>query len=167
MMRSRSFIVALAVLVLAPVAASAQQGGMGRGGMGQGMGGLMAARNLVEQGSVEFLLSKGTELQLTAEQSAALKTIADKWTADTKAPREQLAPMLPAGGQAVAAMGAGGGDMQALRQRFEQMAPVMQKLVEDDQKAVADALKHLGETQQAAARRLLEERNQPRRPGTF
>jgi hypothetical protein len=59
MMRTRSLRVALVIALLAPAAAFAQQGGQGRGGMGQGgMGGMMAARNLVEQGNVEFLLTR-------------------------------------------------------------------------------------------------------------
>jgi hypothetical protein len=164
MMRTRSLAVALVIALLAPAAAFGQ-GGQGRGGMGQGgQGGLMAARNLVEQGNVEFLLTKAADLQFTAEQSAALKVIADKFTADTKEPREQLSAVLAQFGQG---MGGGGGDMQAMRGRIEQIMPMAMKLAEDDQKAVEEAMKHLNDGQKAKARQLIEERNRPRRPGTF
>ena len=167
-MRTRTLVLALAVAALVPTSAFAQQGGgqggMGRGGMGgQGMAGLMAARNLVEQGNVAFLAGR-SEMQLTAEQSAALRVIAERWDAETKEAREQVRPLLPQPGQAGPG-GMGGGDRQAMMQRFQEMAGVIQKLVEDDRKAVDEAMKHLNETQQATARRLLEERNQPRRPG--
>jgi hypothetical protein len=165
MMRTRSLVVALVVLLLAPAAAFAQQGGgMGRGGMGQGgMGALLAARNLVEQGNVEFLLTKAADLQLTADQSAALKVIAEKFAADTKAPREQLRAVMPQPGQG---MGGMGGDPQAMRVRLMEAAPVMEKLVADDGKAMDEAMKHLNATQQTKARELIEARNQPRRPGS-
>jgi glutamate 5-kinase len=165
MMRNRSLAVALVALLIAPAAAFAQQGGGMRGGMGQGgMGALMAARNLLEQGNVEFLLTKATELQLTAEQSAALKSIGEKFASDTKEPREQLRSVLPQAGQGMGGMG--GGDMQAMAARFEQLAPVMLKLVEDDQKAVDEALKHLDDGQKTKARELIEARIRPRRQGS-
>jgi hypothetical protein len=169
MARTRTLVAALALTLLVPAMASAQQGGgMGRGGMGgQGMGGMMAARNLVEQGSVEFLVSKAADLRLTEEQSTALKAIAAKWAEDNKEPREQLRPLMPQQGQGMGGGMGGGGDMQAMRARFEQMMPLMQKLVETDEKAMEEALKHLDETQQATSRRLIQERNQPRRPGSF
>lgn len=168
-MRTRTLVLALAVAALVPTSAFAQQGGqggMGRGMGGQGMGGLMAARNLVEQGNVAFLAGR-SELQLTAEQTAALRVIAERWDAETKEAREQVRPLMPAPGQAGAGMGGmGGGDRQAMMQRFQELAPVIQKLVEDDRKALDEAMKHLSEAQQATARRLVEERNQPRRPGS-
>jgi hypothetical protein len=167
-MRRRSLTVAFALALLVPAAAFAQQGGGGRGGMGggQAMGGLMAARNLMEQGNVEFLMSKAADLQLTAEQSTSLKVIAEKWTADTKEARDQVRPVL---GQAQGGMGGmgGGGDMQAMRARLEQMAPHVQKMVDADRAAMDEAMKLLNDTQKESARRMVEQRNQPRRPGGF
>jgi hypothetical protein len=168
MVRTRALVAALVMSLVVPAAAFAQQGGMGRGQGGQGMGGqggIMAARNLVEQGNVEFLLGKATDLKLTEEQKAALKVVADKWTAETKEARDQVRPLMPQQGQGMGGMG--GGDMQAMRARLEQMMPLMQNLVETDQKAMEEAMKHLDDSQKAASRTLVQERNRPRRPGTL
>jgi hypothetical protein len=164
MMRGRSLISAMAVLLLAPLSLAAQVGGQGRA-MGQGgpLGGLMMARALVEQGSVEFLVSKAAELQLTAEQTQALQAIGTAWAEETKAPREQIRAVLPQGGAMAGGAGAAG-DRQALMQRLQEIAPVAQKLQEDDQTALAEALKALDETQQATAKKLLEERQESMRP---
>jgi hypothetical protein len=159
MKRGRSFLVALAVLAFVPLPLLAQGGGMGgqgRGGMG---GGAFAARTLLEHGSVEFLVTKAADLQLSAEQSAKLTAIGEAWAASTKEPRTQLSAAMPQPGQAM-----GGGDPAAMRQRLQDIAPVAQKLVEDDEKAVVEAMKLLDEAQQAKAKQLLEERAAAARP---
>jgi hypothetical protein len=158
-MRSRSMIMALVVMLVAPLPLLAQQGGGQRGGMG---GGALAARVLLEQGSVEFIASKAAELKLTEEQTTALKVIGAKWSEETKDARAKIAAELPQGG------GMGGGDREALMQRFQALAPVMQKLQDDDARAMAEAMKLLDESQQAAAAKMVEERRMPqRRPGGF
>jgi hypothetical protein len=150
MMRVRTFTVVLAVLLLAPVQLVAQQrGGMGQQGPG---GGLMAARAVLDQGSVEYLATKASDLQLTDAQAGTLKAIGEQWARDTKAARDQIRGVLPAPGQPPA------GDRQAMMQQMMALMPVMQKLVEDDEKAVTEAMKALSEEQQAAAKKLLEER---------
>jgi hypothetical protein len=158
-MRSRSIIMALVVMLVAPLPLLAQQGGGQRGGMG---GGALAARALLEHGSVEFIASKAAELKLTEEQTTALKVIGAKWSEETKDARAKIAAELPQPG------GMGGGDREALMQRFQALAPVMQKLQDDDAKAMAEAMKLLDESQQAAAAKMVEERRMPqRRPGGF
>ncbi|CAN5893789.1 hypothetical protein BH23GEM9_BH23GEM9_35110 [soil metagenome] len=156
-MKSRSIVTALVVMLLAPLPLLAQQGGgQGRGGMAGG--GLMGARVLMEQGSVEFLTTKAADLQLNEEQVPGLKVIGEKWATDTKEDRAKVLAELPQGGQGA------GGDRQAMMQRLQGLQPVMQKIREADQLAVTEALKLLNETQQAAATKLIEERRQPRRP---
>jgi hypothetical protein len=147
MKRIRPLLIAAAVVLVAPLQLVAQQGGQGRPG-----GGTMGARQLVEQGSVEFLVTKAADLQLTQEQTTDLTAIGTAWAEATKEDRAKLAAELPQPGQG------GGGDMQAMRDRLQSLMPVMQKVREADEKAVADALKLLNETQQAAAKKLLEER---------
>jgi hypothetical protein len=161
-MRSRSIIMAVVVMLVAPLPLLAQQGGQ-RGGMG---GGVMAARALLEQGSVEFIASKAAELKLTEEQTAALQVIGARWSEDTKDSRAKITAELPQAGGMGSGMGAGG--REALMQRFQALAPVMQKLQEDDAKAMAEAMKLLDESQQATAAKMVEERRMPqRRPGGF
>jgi hypothetical protein len=158
MSRNRSLLIALVVALLAPMPVLAQAGGQGQGrpgGMGGPGGNLMAARALLEQGSVQFLVTKAAEMQLTAEQSAALGVIAAKWTEDTKEGRDRIIAALPAPGQ-----GMGGGD----RQGMQGLMPLMQALMEQDREALDAAMKLLSEPQQAAARRLIEERRPARRP---
>jgi hypothetical protein len=156
MMRTRSILMALIVTMLAPLPLLAQGGGQGRGGMG---GGAMAARMLLEQGSVEFLVSKATDLQLNEEQATAMKAIGAKWAEETKANRDRIRADMPQAG------GMGGGDREALMQRFQALQPLFMQLQESDEKAMAEAMKHLNETQQATAKKLVEERRAPRRPG--
>jgi hypothetical protein len=161
MIRTRSFVIALAVVLLAPLPAFAQGGGQGQGrpgGMG-GMGGIAAARALLEHGSVEFLVSKAAELQLTAEQTASLKEIGAKWSAETKPARDRMLAELPQPGQ-----GMGGGDREATMQRFQAIMPLMQQLQQEDRKSLDAAMPLLSEAQQAVARRLIEERIPQRRP---
>ncbi|MBR9989467.1 MAG: hypothetical protein KFH98_06910 [Gemmatimonadetes bacterium] len=155
MKHGRSLAMALAVSLLAPLPLLAQGGGQGRGGMG----GAMSARLLVEQGSVEYLVTKSAELELTADQTKQLETIGAKWAASTKEPREQLKGMLPQQGQAM-----GDGNREAAMQRLQAMRPLAEKLNEDDQKALAEALALLAEPQQARAKTLLEERARDARP---
>jgi hypothetical protein len=162
-MRSRSIIMALVVMLVAPLPLLAQQGGGQRGGMG---GAAMAARALLEHGSVEFIASKAAELKLTEEQTTALKVIGAKWSEETKDARAKIAAELPQGGAMGGGMG--GGDREALMQRMQALTPVMQKLQDDDAKALAEAMKLLDESQQAAAAKMVEERRMPqRRPGGF
>jgi hypothetical protein len=157
-MRGRSYVVAAALLLLAPLSLAAQVGGR-QGGMGQAGGGIMMARALADQGSVEFLVAKAADMQLNAAQVEALQAIAAQWAEENKKEREQLkAIALPGAGGAGA-----GGDRQALMQQFQTLMPVAQKVQQEDEKAVAEALKGLSETQQAAAKKLLEERVQSMR----
>jgi Spy/CpxP family protein refolding chaperone len=151
-MRGRPLTLILALLLLTPLSLTAQQrGGMGQQGPGAG---LMAARTLLEQGSVEYLATKAADLQLTDEQAQALKDLGAKWAEETKPARDQVRATLPAPGQAPA------GDRQAMMQQMMALMPVIQKLVEDDEKSVEEAMKALSEAQQATAKRLLEERRE-------
>lgn len=164
MKRMRILTIAAAIVLLAPMQLMAQGGGQGRGmgggGMGGGMGGMRA---MLEQGSVEFLVTKAADLKLTDEQATTLKAIGEQWAAATKDDRAKIRAEMPQPGQG---MGGGGGDRQAMMQRFQALQPVMEKVRDADQKAVAEAMKVLQEEQQAAARKMLEERSQPRRPGS-
>jgi hypothetical protein len=169
MMRARSLMVALAVLALVPMPLLAQGGGMGRGGAGGPGGAMVAARALAEQGSVEFLVTKAADLELTAEQKTKLEAIGAAWSESTKQSRERVRAVMPQPGQAMggrggAGGGAGGGDRQATMQRIRDLQPVMQKLQEDDQKSLDEALELLSEPQQAKAKQLLEERQASMRP---
>ena len=144
---------ALAVLALAPLPLLAQGGGA-RGGA------MMGARLLLEQGSVEFLASKGTELALDDAQAGTLKEIGGRWATATKEAREKIRAELPQRGE--------GGDREAMRARVQALQPQFQKLVEEDEKALAEAMQLLNATQQERARALLEERRanaRPRRAG--
>jgi hypothetical protein len=158
MTRYRPLLVALVVALLAPMPVLAQGGGQGQGrpgGMGGPGGGMMAARALLEQGSVQFLVTKAADMQLTAEQTAALGVIGAKWAEDTKESRDRVIAIMPAPGQ-----GMGGGDRQAM----QGLIPLMQKLQEQDREALDAALMVLSEPQQATARRLIAERQPARRP---
>jgi hypothetical protein len=152
MKHSRSIMLAMAVTLLAPLPLLAQAGG--RGGMG-GPG--MAGRGLVEQGSVEFLVTKAEELGLAAEQKEGLAAIGAKWAEETKPSREKIRAEMPTQGM--------GGDRQAMMQRLQAIRPLLQELQAEDEKAVAEAMKLLTEAQQATAKKLLEERLTQRRPG--
>jgi Spy/CpxP family protein refolding chaperone len=154
MKHGRSFTIALAVSLLAPLPLLAQGGGQGRGGMG----GMMSARLLVEQGSVEYLVTKAADLELTADQTTQLESIGAKWAEATKESREQIRSMLPQPGQRM------GGDRDAMMQRMRQMQPLAQKLNEDDEEALVEALALLDDAQQTKAKALLEERRQSARP---
>jgi Spy/CpxP family protein refolding chaperone len=152
-----ALVVALAVMMLAPLPLVAQGGGMG-----QGRGGMGAARLLLEQGSVEYLVTKAADLALDAEQTASLQMIGADWAESTKESREKARKELPQPGQA------GGGDREAMRARIQALQPVMAALQEQDEKALAEAMKVLNETQQTKAKQLLDERREnarPRRPG--
>jgi Spy/CpxP family protein refolding chaperone len=153
MMNRRQLVIALAVTMLAPLPLLAQGGTQGRGGMG----GVMSARLLVDQGSVEYLVTRAEDLTLNESQRTQLEAIAVKWTAATRESREQIRGMLPQRGQA-------GGDREAMRQRLEQVRPLAEKLTEDDQKALDEAVKLLDDAQREKAKALLDERRQNARP---
>jgi hypothetical protein len=160
-MRGRSLTMAMTLLLLAPLQLMAQAGGQGRGAGQQGPGGaLMTARTLLEHGSVEYLADKAADLQLTVEQAQALKAIGASWSEETKSSRSRIQAVMPAQGQPMG----GGGDRQALMMQMQELMPVMQKLVDDDGKALGEAMKLLSEPQQATARRLLDERRESMRP---
>jgi hypothetical protein len=165
-MMRRTLVVA-ALMLLAPLPLLAQGGGgrMGaQGGQGMGMmGGLMQIRGIVEQSSVDFLIGKAETLKLNAEQTGHLKHISASYAEATKASREQLASLPQLGGGAAA-----GGDRQALMQRMQQLVPHVEKVLEEDQKAVQAAMALFSAEQKPAAEKLLEERRQasmPRRGG--
>jgi hypothetical protein len=161
MKRARSLMVALAVLALVPMPLLAQGGGQRQGGMGGGPGGgLMAARALLDEGSVEFLVGKAAELELTADQSASLKLIGTAWSESTKESRARIRAVLPQPGQGMGA----GGDRQAMMQQLQALQPEMQKLQEDDEMALEEAMQLLAEPQQARAKQLLAERAERMRP---
>lgn len=152
MKNGRSLVLALAVLVLAPLPLLAQGGGQGgRGGMG---GGAMSARLLIDQGSVEYLATKAGDLALTAEQKAGLEAIGVRWSAATKESREEIRTRLPQPGQAA------GGNREEMMQRLQEMRPFAEKVDEEDRKALAEALTLLNEEQQTKAKALLDERRQ-------
>jgi hypothetical protein len=158
MKRGRSLVMALAVMVLAPLPLLAQGGGQGAG---RGMGGAMSARLLLDQGSVEYLVTKATDLTLDADQTKKLTDLGAAWAASTKDSRETIRKEMPQPGQ-------GMGDREAMMQKMQALQPVMQKLAEDDQKSLDEAMKVLSAEQQTKAKTLLEERRQnarPRRPG--
>lgn len=158
MKRGRSLMVALAVMMLAPLPLLAQGGGMGgaqgRGGMGMG-----AARALVEQGSVGFLMSKAADLKLTAGQKRQLQALATAWAETVRESQAQVKSALPQPGQ-----GMGGGDREAMMARFQTLQPHIRKLVEEDAKAMEEALKLLDDEQKAAAKSLLQQRSPDSRP---
>ncbi|HEX6307568.1 MAG TPA: hypothetical protein VFZ69_05230 [Longimicrobiales bacterium] len=151
MKRNRSLLLALTMSVLAPLPLLAQSGPPPGG-----RGGAMTARLLLEQGSVEYLVAKAADLQLTAEQTAQLQAIGSKWAEATKQSREQIRAEMPQRGQ--------GGDREAMMQRMQELRPRMEKLREEDQKALDEALGLLGAEQQTKAKALLEERAQNARP---
>lgn len=148
-------MMALAVSALVPLPLLAQGGGQG----GQpGRGGMMAARALVEQGSVEFLVSKAAELSIGDAQKAQLQAIATRWAETVKEPREQVKAGMPQAGQPQ------GGDREAMMARMQTLRPHMQKLVDEDAKALEAAMKLLDDTQRVAAKTLLDERAASMRP---
>ncbi|HSK20766.1 MAG TPA: hypothetical protein VK912_16555 [Longimicrobiales bacterium] len=156
MKNGRSLALALAVFVLAPLPLLAQGGGQGgRGGMG---GGAMSARLLIDQGSVEYLVTKADHLGLTAEQKTGLEAIGARWSATTKESREQIRTRLPQPGQAA------GGNREEMMQRLQEMRPFAEKVDEEDRKSLAGALALLNEEQQTKAKALIEERRQNARP---
>jgi hypothetical protein len=161
MMCGRPVRIAIALLLLAPLQLMAQTGGQGRGAGQQGPGGaLMTARTILEHGSVEHLLEKAADLQLTAAQAQTLQQIGAAWSEETKASRTRIQAVMPAPGQPAG----GGGDRQAMMMQLQELMPVMQKLVDDDATALEAAMKLLSEAQQATARRLLDERRESMRP---
>jgi hypothetical protein len=143
---------ALVVMTLAPLPLLAQ------GGQGQGRGGMMSARLLVEQGSVEYLVTKAADLQLNADQKTGLEAIGAKWAETTKESREKVKAGMPQAGQA------GGGDREAMMARMQELRPLMTEIAAEDTKAVEEAMKLLDETQQAKAKTLLTERAEAARP---
>jgi Spy/CpxP family protein refolding chaperone len=147
-------VIALAVTLLAPLPLLAQGGAQGRGAMG----GVMSARLLIDQGSVEYLVTRAADLTLNEDQRTQLEAIAVKWADDTKESRERIKGMLPQRGQAA------GGDREAMMQRLEQVSPLAEKLTEDDQKALDEAVKVLDDAQREKAKALLDERRQNARP---
>ncbi|MGH7448924.1 MAG: hypothetical protein ACRELT_15235, partial [Longimicrobiales bacterium] len=148
MKHGRSLVMVLAVSMLAPLPLLAQGGGQGQ--TRPGMRGAMSARLLVDQGSVEYLVTKAADLGLTADQSNGLESIGAKWAASTQESRAQIRTLLPQRGQAT------GSDRDAMMQRMQQVRPLAEKLTADDQASLAEALKLLDETQQEKARALLE-----------
>ncbi|MEX1181780.1 MAG: hypothetical protein WEF86_00995 [Gemmatimonadota bacterium] len=151
---NRFFLVAI-MLLAAPLPLFAQGGGAGGG-----RGGMMSSRALLEQGSVEYLVTHAAHLQLSAEQTSGLQTIGAAWSAATKESREQVSASMPARAQGEAAAG----NREAMMQRMQELRPVLQKLTEDDQKALDEALALLSDPQKAEARKLLEERAAAMRP---
>jgi hypothetical protein len=153
MKNRRQLVIALAVTLLAPLPLLAQGGAQGRGAMG----GVMSARLLIDQGSVEYLVTRAADLTLNEDQRTQLEAIAVKWADATRESREQIKGMLPQRGQAA-------GDREAMMQRLEQARPLAEKLTEDDQKALDEALKVLDDAQREKAKALLDERRQNARP---
>jgi hypothetical protein len=145
----------LALTMLAPLPALAQGGTQGQG---RGMGGAMAARLLVDQGSVEYLVTKSEDLKLTADQTKRLEVIGAAYSASTRESREQIRSMLPQPGQAA------GGDREAMMQRMQQVRPLADKLIEDDQKSLDEAILPLDDAQKEKVKALLDERRQNARP---
>lgn len=158
MRHGRSLALALAVSLLAPLPLLAQGGG--QGGQGRSaMGGAMSARMLVEQGSVEYLVTRTADLTLTADQTKQLQAIGAKWAEATREQREEMKALLPQPGQ-----GMGGGDRQAMMERMQTLRPLAEKLAEEDRKALDEALALLDDSQKTRAATLLEERRQSARP---
>src|SRR5690606_16207557 len=93
MTRSRTVLMALALTMLAPLPLLAQ------GGPPQGRGGMMGARLLLEQGSVEYLVTKAADLQLGDAEKKQLETIGAKWAETTKASRDSIRASMPQQGQ--------------------------------------------------------------------
>jgi Spy/CpxP family protein refolding chaperone len=154
MKNRRQLVIALAITLLAPLPLLAQGGAQGRGAMG----GVMSARLLIDQGSVEYLVTRAADLTLNEDQRTQLEAIAVKWADATRDSREQIKGMLPQRGQAA------GADREAMMQRLEQARPLAEKLTEDDQKALDEALKVLDDAQREKAKALLDERRQNARP---
>ena len=121
-------------------------------------GGAMSARLLLDQGSVEYLVTKAADLGLTTEQKTGLEAIGVRWSAATKESREQIRTRLPQRGQGA------GGNREEMMQRLQEMRPFAEKVDEEDRKTLAEALGLLNEEQQTRAKALLEERRQNARP---
>lgn len=154
MKNGRSLAAALAISMLAPLPLLAQGGGQGsRGGMGA-----MSARLLVEQGSVEYLVTKAADLELTPGQTTQLEAIGRKWAASTTDSRAEIRGILPQPGQAAAT------DREARMQRMQALRPLVEKLAEEDTKALNEALALLDEAQRTKVKALLDERLQNARP---
>ena len=154
MKHGRTLALALTVSLLAPLPLPAQGGRQERrGGMGA-----MSARLLIEQGSVEYLVTKAADIQLTADQTKQFEAIGSKWALETREARERIAAMLPQRSQGT------GTDREAMMQRMQEARPLMEKLAADDRAALDSALQLLGEEQRTRARALLEERAQSARP---
>jgi hypothetical protein len=156
MKRGHSLLMALVVMTLAPLPLLAQGGqgqGQGRGGMG-----MVSARLLVEQGSVEYLVTKAADLQLNTDQKTGLEAIGAKWAEATKESREKVKAGMPQAGQAAS------GDREAMMARMQELRPLMTEIAAEDTKAVEEAMKLLDETQQAKAKTLLTERAEAARP---
>jgi hypothetical protein len=112
-------------------------------------------RILLRNSSIDFLLSKSTELALTPDLTAKLTALDARFEEKAKPIRAQIQAQLP---QDM------GGDREAMRAAMQQVRPLTQQLRDLDQQFVGDAVKLLGADQQAAANRLLEERRAMRGP---
>lgn len=118
---------AVVALLSMPLVAEAQgrgQGGQNRGGFGQG-------RGMTMQMNKSMLLVRNDvqkDLKLTDDQKAQLKKIQEEADAKRQAMMEEMR-----------ASGGGGGDFQAIREKFEAMqaetdAAIMKVLTEDQKK---------------------------------
>lgn len=109
----------------------------------------------LDQGSVQYLVTKRSELQLTADQVAKLTAIGRRWSEATQASRDALRSAV---GQAGQQMQRREGDRQQLQAQFQRILPHAMLVQQEDMKAFEEAMRLLQPEQQRRSKALIEAR---------
>ena len=154
------WIVACALGLLAsPVALMAQQQRGNQAGQGEMpplaevVQAVSMGLAMLDEGNVQFLLARGDELKLTADQHTKIRALAVGWLRATRASRDTLRASLKMDPQRMRAM-----EQQDMRGRIQQLIPHGLLLVQEDRKALAETFRLLDPAQQEKAKAILDGR---------
>jgi hypothetical protein len=155
-MKHRWIVILAAGVLVAPGPLAAQQQ---RGGQTQGpqlaeiMQAVRIGLAVMDQSNVHYLLSRGSELNLTADQRTRMLALATRWSQATRASRDTLRSAMRRDPQTM--RNAQVPDMQG---RLQQLMPHAMLLFQEDQKALMETIELLEPAQRDKAKALIEER---------
>ena len=153
-MKNRYALALSLALLMVPGAVQAQ-GREQRDPMAQVQDAIRAGLAALDEGSVQYLVTKGADLQLTRDQVVRLNAIGRQWSEATQASRQALRTALQRVGQQAPRRDV---DRQELQAQLQQILPHAMLVQQEDVKAFEEALRVLQPAQQRRAKALIEAR---------
>ena len=153
-MKNRYVLALSLALLMVPGAVHAQRGDQ-RDPMAQVQEAIRAGLAALDEGSVQYLVTKGADLQLTRDQVVRLNAIGRQWSEATQASRQALRTALQRAGQQVPRRDV---DRQELQAQLQQILPHAMLVQQEDVKAFEEAMRVLQPAQQRRAKALIEAR---------